>query len=139
MRLPSSCFTDCIAAIVLAYEKPEADLLLRPPRDLKTTKLVNWQLLFHSYAFIGTIETVVSFTMSYWYLQRSGIPFSDLWFGFGALPKGVDQEYYTARLNEASSIYFINLVVMSVLLIFLTTFEIYTGVLTAYTTYQAMV
>ncbi|PSR80352.1 hypothetical protein BD289DRAFT_490855 [Coniella lustricola] len=106
------CFTDCIAAIVLAYEKPEADLLLRPPRDLKTTKLVNWQLVFHSYAFIGTIEAVLSFSMAYWYLERSGIPFRDLWFGFGTLPEGVDQDYYTQRLNEASSIYFVNLVVM---------------------------
>ena len=49
--------------------------------------------------------------MSYWYLQRKGIPFSSLWFRFGD-PDGIDPDYYAARLNEASSIYFINLVVM---------------------------
>ncbi|KAH8700901.1 putative H /K ATPase alpha subunit [Talaromyces proteolyticus] len=106
------CFTDCIAAVVLAYEKPEADVLLRPPRHPKKTRLVNWQLMFHSYAFIGVIESVCSFSMAFWYLERQGIPFSDVWFSFGNLPSSIDVDYYNARLNEASSIYFMNLVVM---------------------------
>lgn len=114
LTLSCSCFTDCIGAIVLAYERPEADLLLRPPRNPKTTKLVNWQLIFRSYVFVSMIETTLSFTMAYWYLRRKGIYFSDLWFKFGAVPDGVDPDYYTARLNEGSSIYFINLVVMYV-------------------------
>lgn len=45
-------------------------------------------------------------------MYRGGIPFSDLQFGFGKVPNGIDEEYYTAKLNEASSIYFVNLVVM---------------------------
>ncbi len=53
--------------------------------------------------------------MAYWYLERQGIHFGDLWFKFGELPAGIDQDYYNNRLNEASSIYFINLVVMFVL------------------------
>ena len=73
---------------------------------------MNWQLILQSYGIIGLIETLSSFSMSYWYLQRSGIPFSALWFKYGQVPSNLDQEYYTARLNEASSIYFINLVVM---------------------------
>ncbi|SPO06040.1 probable Na+/K+ ATPase, alpha subunit [Cephalotrichum gorgonifer] len=105
------CFTDCVGAIVLAYEKPEADVMLRRPRNPKKTHLVNWQLIFHAYAFIGMIEATCSFAMSYWYLQRKGIPFSSIWFKFGP-PDGIDVDYYNARLNEASSIYFINLVVM---------------------------
>jgi hypothetical protein len=52
--------------------------------------------------------------MAYWYLERKGIPFSDLWFKFGEIPTHLDPDYYSARLNEASSIYFMNLVVMSV-------------------------
>jgi magnesium-transporting ATPase (P-type) len=106
------CFTDCAAATVLAYEKPEADVLLRPPRNPRKDKLVNWKLMFHAYGVIGIIQTVCSFSMSYWYLQRNGIPFSSLWFGFGAVPDGIDPDYYSNKLNEASSIYFINLVVM---------------------------
>lgn len=58
------------------------------------------------------METLASFAMSYWYLERSGIPFSSLWFGFGSVPPGISQEYYTQQLNVASSIYFVNLVVM---------------------------
>lgn len=106
------CFTDCAAATVLAYEKPEADVLLRPPRNPRKDKLVDWKLMFHAYGVIGIIQTVCSFSMSYWYLERNGIPFSSLWFGFGAVPDGIDPDYYNNMLNEASSIYFINLVVM---------------------------
>lgn len=106
------CFTDCAAATVLAYEKPEADVLLRRPRNPRKDKLVDWKLMLHAYGVIGIIQTVCSFSMSYWYLRRNGIPFSSLWFGFGAVPAGIDEEYYSNKLNEASSIYFINLVVM---------------------------
>ncbi|KAI2793421.1 hypothetical protein POX_b03476 [Penicillium oxalicum] len=106
------CFTDCAAAIALAYEAPEADVLHRPPRDPTKTRLVDWKLMFHSYAVVGMIETICSFTMAFWYLERNGIPFSELWFKFGQLPPGLDEEFYNARINEASSVYFINLVIM---------------------------
>ncbi|KAH8689933.1 putative H /K ATPase alpha subunit [Talaromyces proteolyticus] len=106
------CFTDCAAATVLAYEKPEADVLLRPPRNPKKDRLVDWRLMLQSYGILGVLETVCSFSMSYWYLQRNGIPFSTLWFGFGNVPDNIDPDFYQDKLNEASSIYFINLVVM---------------------------
>ncbi|GLB08300.1 hypothetical protein AtubIFM57258_004188 [Aspergillus tubingensis] len=106
------CFTDCAAATVLAYEAPEADVLLRPPRKPKQNRLVNWKLIFHAYGILGMIETIASFAMAYWYLERNGIPFSALWFKFGATPNNIDTDWLNARLNEASSVYFINLVVM---------------------------
>ncbi|KAB8067270.1 hypothetical protein BDV29DRAFT_94968 [Aspergillus leporis] len=106
------CFTDCAAATVLAYEAPEADVLLRQPRKPKQDRLVNWKLIFHAYGILGMLESIASFAMAYWYLERRGIPFSALWFKFGAVPPDVNPDYYQARLNEASSIYFINLVVM---------------------------
>jgi sodium/potassium-transporting ATPase subunit alpha len=68
--------------------------------------------MLQSYGFIGVIETLSSFAMAYWYLQRNGIAFSDLWFGYGNLPATIDSDYYTKKVNEASSIYFVNLVVM---------------------------
>ena len=106
------CFTDCAAATVLAYEAPEADVLIRRPRKPKTDRLVDWQLILQAYGFIGVLETLTSFAMSYWYLQRSGISFSILWFGYGALPDDLSSDFVAQKLNEASSIYFINLVVM---------------------------
>ena len=106
------CFTDCAAATVLAYEKPEADVLLRPPRNPRKDRLVDWRLILQAYGFLGLLETFASFSMSYWHLQRRGIPFSALWFGYGSLPDGISQEYLIQTQNEASSIYFVTLVVM---------------------------
>ncbi|KAI1389342.1 calcium ATPase [Hypoxylon trugodes] len=106
------CFTDCAAATVLSYEKPEADVLLRKPRNVKKDRLVNWQLIIHAYGVLGMIETIASFAMAYWYLEKNGIPFRVLWFSFGNLPDWIDPDYYATKLNEASSIYFVNLVVM---------------------------
>lgn len=105
-------FTDAVAATVLSYEKPEADVLHRRPRNIKKDRLVNWQLIFQAYGIIGMTETLASFFLSYWYLQRNGIAFKDLWFSFGAIPANVTQDYYNAKLAEASSVYFVSLVVM---------------------------
>ncbi|KAH9845047.1 PMR1-Ca++-transporting P-type ATPase located in Golgi [Teratosphaeria destructans] len=102
------CFTDCAAATAIAYEKPEADVLMRPPRDAKKDRLVDWKLILHAYGVIGVIESVCSFSMAYWYAQRQGLYFSDLWFGF----INATDPQATAILNTASSIYFVNLVVM---------------------------
>ncbi|KAI9799128.1 MAG: hypothetical protein M1825_004895 [Sarcosagium campestre] len=108
------CFTDCAAATALAFEEPEADVMLRKPRDLKKDKLVDWRLLLQAYGLIGLIETTTSFAMSFWYLQRQGIPFSSLWFSFGnyVTPAGYDSDYINYHLAVASAIYFVNLVIM---------------------------
>ncbi|PNS21486.1 Sodium/potassium-transporting ATPase subunit alpha-A [Sphaceloma murrayae] len=106
------CFTDCAAATAIAYEEPEADVLTRPPRDARRDRLVDWKLVLQAYGFFGILETTLSFAMSYWYCQRQGLFFSVQWFGFGATPEGMSSEEQTAILNRASSIYFVNLVVM---------------------------
>lgn len=106
------CFTDCAAATALAYEKPEADVLLRKPRNTKTDRLVNFKLIGYAYGVIGIIETLSSFAMAFWYLQKKGIPFSVLWLSYGVLPDWIDPVYYAQKVNEASCIYFVNLVVM---------------------------
>lgn len=106
------CFTDCATATAIAYEKPEADVMTRPPRNAKKERLVDFKLILQAYGFIGIIETVLSFTMSYWYCQKSGLHFSDLWFGFGSTPDYMDADRYNFILNTASSVYFVNLVVM---------------------------
>jgi len=106
------CFTDCAAATAIAYEEPEADVLTRPPRNAKKDRLVDWKLIMQAYGFAGLIETASSFAMAYWYCQRQGLYFSVLWFGFTATPEGYDADAVAAILNRASSIYFVNLVVM---------------------------
>ncbi|KAF2157518.1 putative H /K ATPase alpha subunit [Myriangium duriaei CBS 260.36] len=106
------CFTDCFSAVAIAYELPEADVLERMPRNAKKDRLVDWKLILQAYGFFGVLETLMSFTMSYWYCQRKGLSFSDQWFGFGKTPANMDSDTQTDILNTASSIYFVNLVVM---------------------------
>ena len=106
------CLTDCIAAITLAYEKPEADVMLRPPRNPRKDRLVNTRLIFHAYFFVGLIQCFLSFTMAFWYLERQGIPFTKLWLKFGDYGSEEEKEYITEKSNVASSIYFVTLVGM---------------------------
>lgn len=104
--------TDCVGAITLAYEKPEADLLLRPPRNIKKDRLVDTKLIFHAYFFVGMYQCLLSFTMAFWYMERKGIPFTAMWLKFGDYDPQYDSDKITAVANEASSIYFVTLVVM---------------------------
>lgn len=106
------CFTDCAAAITLAYEKPEADVMLRPPRNIKKDRLVDTKLIFHAYFLVGMLECFLSFTMAFWYMERRGIPFTAMWLKFGDMDPIYDKDYVAQVTNEASSIYFVTLVVM---------------------------
>ncbi|KAI5283604.1 hypothetical protein KEM54_001998 [Ascosphaera aggregata] len=105
-------FTDAAGAITLAYEKPEMDVLTRPPRNPKRDRLVNLKLIGHAYSCIGVYECLISFVMGFWYMSRRGIPFRDLVFTYGNLKPQYNQDYVNAVANEGSSIYFVNLVVM---------------------------
>ncbi|KAL2366425.1 hypothetical protein RJZ56_000684 [Blastomyces dermatitidis] len=88
-------FTDAAGAITLAYEKPEADVLLRPPRVPRKDRLVNTKLILHAYGFVGVYECALSFIMAFWYMERRGIPFSALALKYGNLAP----EYDPKRLS----------------------------------------
>ena len=105
--------TPLIAAFRATLEDAiEADVLLQRPRNPRKDRLVDWKLILHAYGVIGVIQSVSSFAMSYWFCQRQGLPFSALWFGFGEIEYGMTKAEQNAILNTASSIYFVNLVVM---------------------------
>jgi sodium/potassium-transporting ATPase subunit alpha len=106
------CLTDCAAAITLAYEKPEADVMLRPPRNPKKDRLVNARLIFHAYFVVGLLECFLAFTMSFWYMERKGVPFTAMWLKFGVYDEQYDPDYVTEVANQASSVYFVTLVIM---------------------------
>ncbi|KAL5340687.1 hypothetical protein BJX70DRAFT_396662 [Aspergillus crustosus] len=106
------CLTDCAGAITLAYEKPESDLLLRPPRNPKKDRLVDVKLLGHAYLFIGLFECFLSFVVAFWHMERRGVPFSAMVLHYGSWPEQYDPDFVTQVANEASSIYFVNLVFM---------------------------
>lgn len=52
--------TDLGPALSMCFEKPEADLLLRKPRDRKKERLADVRLLAHAYFFLGVIESLTS-------------------------------------------------------------------------------
>ncbi|KAK0497548.1 hypothetical protein EDD18DRAFT_1352394 [Armillaria luteobubalina] len=104
-------FTDVSPALSMVNEKPEADLLLRPPRDRKKDRLINWRLLLHAYFFLGMIEAVTSMVGAFYFrFQRNGIPFSELWLKYGGYD--ADPDLVKELTNKAQSIYFYNLVMM---------------------------
>ncbi|GAA5914981.1 hypothetical protein JCM6882_001950 [Rhodosporidiobolus microsporus] len=103
--------TDVFPALALCYEKPEADLLTRPPRDRKRDRLADWKLLVQAYAFLGLVESLTSMVGAFYFgFQRAGIPFSAMWLKYGNYD--VDPDYFAERLNVAQSIYFWNLVII---------------------------
>ncbi|KAF9078799.1 hypothetical protein BDP27DRAFT_1412741 [Rhodocollybia butyracea] len=100
--------TDVLPAISLVFEKPEADLLLRKPRDRKKDRLVDWRLFLHAYFFLGILE---SLTVHFFFgFQLNGVPFSALWLKYGNYD--IDPDLLAELKNEAQSIFFFNLVIM---------------------------
>ena len=106
------CLTDCVAASTLVFEKPEADLLTRPPRHRKRDRLANGKLILQAYGFIGVVECTCAMAMAFWSIERAGIPFSALWFSFGTYPPQYDLDVINNAIHTGSSIYFVNLVIM---------------------------
>lgn len=107
--------TDMFPALALMLERPEKDLLKRPPRSRKD-HLVDWKLIIQAYLFIGLIEAVFSHLSYFLYLQWYG-NFSpkDILFVFDNWREGY-KNYTNHQLNEfmftGQTIFFISLVVM---------------------------
>lgn len=105
------CLTDCSAAITLAYEKPEKDLLKKKPRSISGARLADWRLVLNIYFIIGTYDTFVSMMMSFLYMREQGVPFHVLSMSFGDYGDH-DPDFVAEHLKIASSIYFVTLVIM---------------------------
>jgi len=108
-----SMLTDCIASLSLIKEKPEADLLLRPPRRPAQDRLTNIKLMIQAYFIIGIPMLVCACSMSFRVFARAGIPFSSLWLSYGNIVVDgavVNQEFYENTLYYAQSTYFLTLV-----------------------------
>lgn len=82
--------TDIFPAIALAYEKPESNIMQRPPRDAKTDRLLSRKLTSYSTLQLGMIQTLAGFfayfaVMSDYGFAPQTLPFIDSKFYFGAL------------------------------------------------------
>jgi sodium/potassium-transporting ATPase subunit alpha len=110
-----SMLTDCIASMSLIKEKPEADLLLRPPRRPQKDRLTNTKLLFQAYFIIGIPMLVCACAMGFRVFSQYGLPFSSLWLSYGNIVVNgvpITQSAYNEILAQAQSTYFVTLVFM---------------------------
>lgn len=74
--------TDMFPALALMFEKPEKNLLKRPPRD-KNQHLVDWRLILQAYFFVGLFEAFSSHLVFFWYLTwYGGFSLSDIFFAY---------------------------------------------------------
>jgi sodium/potassium-transporting ATPase subunit alpha len=81
--------TDVFPSLSLIYEKPEADLMTRPPKNKSrmllfisclcfdflnffTEKLVNWKLLVQAYMVTGNLESFFAFLSFFLYMSWYG-------------------------------------------------------------------
>ena len=109
--------TDVLPALSLMLEKPERDLLSRPPRS-KNDHLVNWKLMFQAYFFIGLMQTVFSHLSFILYLQWYGkFKLSEILLVFDKWTDGY-KGYTGDQLNEflytGQTITFSSLVLMQI-------------------------
>jgi len=109
-----SLLTDIMPSMSLLYEKPEADILKRPPRDPKRDRLVDWRLLLHVTTYMGMMQTLCASSMFFYYLHKEhNITFSDVFLAFDNWSDGF-HGYTEEELNEylltAQSVYFATLV-----------------------------
>lgn len=106
---------DVFPSLSLMMEKPEADLLTRPPRRPKKDRLVNAKLLLQAYGFIGLMEMLSSMFMFFYYMAEQGIPPSKVFMSFTNLTTDGYMGYSADQLNEfiytGQSIYYINLII----------------------------
>lgn len=64
--------TDLVPAISMAYEKAEADIMARNPRNPKKDKLVNSRLIGFAYLQIGVIQATAGFFTYFTLMAESG-------------------------------------------------------------------
>jgi calcium-translocating P-type ATPase len=63
--------TDMLPGVALGAEKPEPDIMQRPPR-LGNERLVNWQLLARAYLFLGPLEAFAAMSVFFFVLIGGG-------------------------------------------------------------------
>ena len=61
-------------SLAMVSEKPEKDVMHRPPCIRNKSHLLNLKLLFHAYAIIGNIECFTAFFCFFWWYYANGIP-----------------------------------------------------------------
>jgi len=90
--LSIDCGTELAPAISLAYEKQEGDVMLQKPRNVKTDRLVSWNLLSYSYLIMGNIELLLAYFSFFMVFYKYNIPGSAIW--------GKANQYFIPTAND---------------------------------------
>lgn len=79
--------TDVFPSLSLIYEKPESDIMRRPPKKKAKAKLVYWKLLVQAYLVTGNLETFFAFLSYFMYMDwYGGISPSELFLAYPSPP-----------------------------------------------------
>ena len=98
--------TDMIPAISMAYERPESDIMKRPPRNPYNNRLVNERLISMAYGRVGMLQASAGFFVYFIILAENGFLPQRLFglrrswdsFGINDLEDSYNQEWsYAAR------------------------------------------
>lgn len=92
--------TDMIPAISMAYELPEADIMMRPPRNSKTDRLVTKRMINFSYLQIGMMQAAAGFYTYMVVLNDYGYPPNSIYFRGNSELWG--KQPFFCRLNGGS-------------------------------------
>jgi len=114
--------TDVCGSLALVYEAPESNIMEVPPRDVRTSKLVDWRLIFYAYMQIGIPHTLVAFSMFFYamyYFSGGRITPQALAFAWETWTNegnyhGTTMEQRANLVAQGQSAYFVALVLMQI-------------------------
>ena len=114
---PSQITNDIAMALSIMYEKPESDLMSRPPRNARTDRLTDWRYFVHVYAFIGPMMIFFANLMWFLYMGQQGIGINELLLAFGNWTDGylgfsIDQLTYFQSVGQ--TIFYVSLCMFNV-------------------------
>ncbi|KAJ7737652.1 calcium ATPase transmembrane domain M-containing protein [Mycena olivaceomarginata] len=112
------CFSianDVVMSISLMFERPEADLMLRKPRNARTDRLTDWRFFVQIYLFMGLMMWPCAMGMWFFYMSKQGLAFYDVILVYDKWQDGY-KGYSIAQLTHFVSvgqcIYYVTMVFM---------------------------
>jgi sodium/potassium-transporting ATPase subunit alpha len=103
-------FLDVFMALAMVTEKPERDIMARPPSIRSKDHLLNWKLLLHAYMFVGNFECFTAFFCFCYYWIDNGVPFYSFMFTYEKFGKSPPTPYSPEQLRSmahvAQSVYY---------------------------------
>lgn len=105
-------------SLAMVTEKPESDIMSRPPSIRRKDHLLNTKLLFHAYLLVGNFECFAAFFCYCYYWIDHSVPFYSFMFTyekFGSDPKlPYTKDQLNSMNNVAQSIYYCSMCLFQV-------------------------